>query len=100
MNWKFYNILARANLVRVYHLTKAVQAEIGIHWVVSIVLLGALTRCALLHSVFDLKATQMNVQHSLIQKLILHGFKLGYNAWKQPKILVERKVKAEVIPLQ
>ena len=32
---------------------------------------GAQTCCALLHSVCDLKATRMNVQHSLIQELTL-----------------------------
>ena len=33
---------------------------------------GALICCALLHSVCDLKAAQMNVQCSLIWELILH----------------------------
>ena len=36
----------------------------------SIVVVGALTFCALLHSVSDLKATQMNV-HCLIKELVL-----------------------------
>ena len=39
-----------------------------------------LTLCTSLHSIYDLKATQMNEQHSLIQKLMIYKFKLGYNA--------------------
>ena len=39
---------------------------------------GALTQ-VLLHSMCHLKATQMNVQCSLIQEFILYLFKLGYN---------------------
>ena len=46
----------------------------------SIVIAGVLTRCALLHSVCDMKATQINVQCSLIWYFMLHGFKLGHNA--------------------
>ena len=38
----------------------------------SIVEVSALTRCILLHSVCDLKVAQINVQHSLIQKLLLY----------------------------
>ena len=41
---------------------------------------GVLTCCAFLHSVCDLKATQMNVQHSLIQELRLFESELGHNA--------------------
>ena len=37
----------------------------------SIVEVSVLTHCALVHYVHDLKTTQMNVQHSLIQKLFL-----------------------------
>ena len=37
----------------------------------SIVVTGVLTGCALLHSVCDLKAEHINVQCSLIRKLIL-----------------------------
>ena len=36
----------------------------------SIMVVGELTHCALLHSVYDLKATHMNVQHN--------EFDLGY----------------------
>ena len=46
-----------------------------LHTVVdSFVVVGALTRCALLHSVYALKAARMNVQHSLIQERTLYQF--------------------------
>ena len=51
----------------------------------SIVVVGALTHCALLHSVCDLKAAQMNMQSSLIQELLLYKFKLSYNTVKAIK---------------
>ena len=44
-----------------------------------IMALGALTHFTLLHSVCDLKATQMNVQCSLIWELMFKEFKLGQN---------------------
>ena len=45
----------------------------------SITVVGVLT-CALVLSMCESKATQMNVQHSLIHELILYKFKLGYNS--------------------
>ena len=45
----------------------------------SIMVVGLLTGCALLHSVCDLKASQMKVQHCLIWELILYGFELSPN---------------------
>ena len=47
-------------------MTKAIQTVMG-----SIVIVGVLTHCALLHFVYDLRAEQMNVQCSLIWELIL-----------------------------
>ena len=47
-------------------------------------LVGVLTR-VLLHPVYDLKAAQMNVQHSLICKLMLYKFILGYDAAEATK---------------
>ena len=41
---------------------------------------------ALLLSIFDLKAGQMNMQCSLIQELMLYEFQLGYNVTKAAKI--------------
>ena len=43
----------------------------------SIVVVGALTRCALLHCVCDLKAAQINVGYSLIRELILYEIELS-----------------------
>ena len=45
----------------------------------SIVVVGVLTRRALLHTVCDLKAAQMNVQHNLIRKLMTYKFELGHD---------------------
>ena len=46
---------------------------------------GALTYCALLHSVFDLKATEINMQPSLIWELMLYKFKLSHNTAEATK---------------
>ena len=60
-----------------------------------------MTNCALIHSVSDLKATQMNEQCSLIQKLRIYTFTLGHNAAeakkKKKKTFVVRKVKMLLI---
>ena len=44
----------------------------------SIVVVGVLTCCALLHSMCNLKATQMNVLYSFIWEFMLYEFELGY----------------------
>ncbi len=49
---------------------------------------GALTRRALLYSVWDLKAAQMKVQRSLIRELMLYVFELGYNFAEPSKSFV------------
>ena len=54
---------------------EAVQAVVG-----SIVVVSILTCYALLHSMCDLKATQMNMKHSLIQEFIFYEFELDHNA--------------------
>ena len=41
-------------------------------------MVGVLTCCAWLHSMFDLKVTKINMQCCLIQKLILYKFKQDY----------------------
>ena len=67
MNQKFCNILVvRVSLRDVYNVTDTVEGVVG-----SIVVVGALTLCALLQSVSDLKARQMNVKGGLIWELIL-----------------------------
>ena len=40
----------------------------------SIMVVGVLTCCTLLHSLCDLKAAQLNDQHSLILELMLYEF--------------------------
>ena len=51
----------------------------------SIVVVGALTCCALLCSVYDLKAAPMNMQHNLIWELVLYKFKMDHNAMEATK---------------
>ena len=62
----------------------------------SIIVVGELTGCALFHSECDLKAAQMNVQHSLIQELMLY---LAVTLWKQLQVFVVKKMKAQLITL-
>ena len=50
----------------------------------SIMVVGVLTSCALLYSAGDLKAAQMNVQHSLICELTLE-FEVGHSAAQTTK---------------
>ena len=42
--------------------------------ILSIVVVGTLTHCALLYNGYDLKTTQMNVKHGLICKLMFYMF--------------------------
>ena len=51
----------------------------------SIVIVGALTCCALLHSLCDLKDMQMNVQYSIIWEIMLYEFKLCHKAAEATK---------------
>ena len=46
----------------------------------SIVVVVALNRCALLPSVWDLKAAQMNVVHNLIQEIMHYDFEVSSTA--------------------
>ena len=50
--------------------------------VVDVMEVSVLTCCALLHSMWDLKAAQMNLQHSLILEFLLYKLKQ-----KQPKTI-------------
>ena len=77
---KFCNILVHASLRCVYQVTKTVQAVLG-----SIVVVDTLTRCAVLHSVCDLKVAEMNMQWSLIRELKLLEFEVGHNTWEATK---------------
>ena len=51
----------------------------------SIVLVGALTHCVLLHSMCDLKAAQINVQRCLIWELMPYEFELVHNTVEATK---------------
>ena len=64
-----------------YHVTEAVQVQA----VNSIVVVGALTRCSLLHFVCDLKAALMNVHRCLIREFMLYYFEVGQNAAETTK---------------
>ena len=57
---------------------------------------GMLTCCALLHSVHDLKATQMNVQHSLIHEFMLYEFELSHNTMEATQNIYCMKGKGTV----
>ena len=50
-----------------------------------IVVVRALTCCAWLHSMWNLKATQINTQHSLIQEPMLYESELGHNTTEATK---------------
>ena len=62
----------------------------------SIEVVGALTRCELLHFVCISKAAQMNVQRSVTRQLMLHEFELGYNAIEAVKNICGTKGKGIV----
>ena len=51
----------------------------------SIIVVGVLTYCTLLHFESDLKDAQINLQQSLIWKLILYEFELGHNTVESTK---------------
>ena len=53
----------------------------------SIVVVGALTCCALNHSVCDLKVVKMNVKRSRIHELMFYLFELSHNAVEETKII-------------
>ena len=54
----------------------------------------------LFHSIYDLKATQMNMQCKLIWELMLYKFRMGYNAAEAIKIIYCVKLKAQLITVQ
>ena len=83
MNHKFCNSFVRASLRRVYHVTEAVQAV-----VCSIVVVGALTPCVLLHSLCDLKVQW---------ELMFYKFELGYNTTEATKNICCSKGEAQLI---
>ena len=77
-------------LQHVHHVNKAIQVVGDTCWVGSIMVVGVLTCCALLHSKNDLKATQINVQHRNLCFISLHWATM---LRKEVKIFVVPKVK-------
>ena len=64
----------------------------------SIVVVGVLTRCTLIHFVCDLKVVWIKVQCCLIWELMLNDFKLDHKQpQKQAETFVEGKVKVQLI---
>ena len=90
---KSYNILVHANFWHSYIVTKSVWP---VEVVGSILLVGALTHCTILHFMCDLKMTP-KVWCSLIQKLKLYKFELGQNVTEATKAFIVWKVKAQLI---
>ena len=64
--------------------------------VARIVLVVALIHDALLYSVYNLKAVQMNVQRSLIWKLMLYVFESDHDAEEETKNICYEKYKGTV----
>ena len=65
--------------------------------VVSIIMtISVLAHYALLHSMCDMKVTQMNLQSSLFQEFMLYEFKLGCNITDTIKNICCAKVKGTV----
>ena len=54
-------------------------------------IVGVITRCALLQSVWDLKDTLMNVQSCLIRELMLYEFRLNHNVIEATKNICRAK---------
>ena len=85
MSLKFGNILVCACLRCVYHVTEAVYLCKVPAVVDSILVVSALTRWALLHSMCDLKAAQMHVKPRLIRKPMFYEFDLEHNTSEATK---------------
>ena len=60
------------------------------------VIIDGLTYCVLLLSVGNWKATQMNVQHNLIQKFKLYEFELSHNVVESTKNICCIKIESTV----
>ena len=57
-----------------------------------IVVVAVLTHCELLLLVYDLKVTQINVEHSLIWEFMLCNFELCYNAAETTETIYESEL--------
>ena len=78
---ELWNIFQCASLLRVYLVTEAVWTVV----IDSIVILGALTPCALLHPVCDLKSTLINAQRCLIRALLPYESEMSHKAAEASK---------------
>ena len=70
-------------------MTKTVQVGEGTHMVGSIVVVGVMICCTLLHSLYDLKAVHLNMQHCLI--LELYESELSHNTSEAIKSIYHTK---------
>ena len=82
------------SLHQIYHVTEAVQSMLWGGRCIgnTVVVVGALTCCALLHSVCDLKVEQMNLRRSLNRELTLYESEVGQNAVEVTKSIYSTKV--------
>ena len=65
--------------------------------VASIVIIGTLTRYALLHFVCGLKIKQMNMQCSLIRELMVYEFEVGHKSTEATKNICWAKVESAIL---
>ena len=85
---KFCNILVQTSLWDILWLKQFKPWKI-------LVVVGVMTHCAIVHFVWSLKATEMNVQQSQIQELIL-SLNWATMLLKQPKTFVVQKMKGQL----
>ena len=71
----------------IYNATEAVQAAVVPVVVVNIVVVGSLTPCVLINSVWDLRRIHSTVKRSLIPKTMLYKCKLSHNAREGRQII-------------
>ena len=90
----------RARLLCMYNGIKIVRPLDEPAVVASIVLVGALTRSALLHFVWDLKATKMNMKPRLSREKMLNEFELNPNTAETTKNICCVKVNVQLITEQ
>ena len=75
LSQNLYNILGNSCLRQVYHVTKFKSLQIFA--VVCIIIeVGGVVFCVLLHFVWDLEATEMNVQRSLFRKYLMRIWRI------------------------
>ena len=79
LGWiKYLKHFGSASLWDVYHMTEVIQVMENTHCVISIMVLGVLTCCALLHFVWFERCTGKYIMESN-WKLMLYESELGHN---------------------